>query len=100
MSITPTAAQLVVNLCGLFSSDHDGERASAAAKADAILRKHGLTWADVIRPEPTADAIRTEPPVEAKIRLCIERYAIFNEWNAAGSPPPPRSRKNTDRNRY
>ena len=71
MSITTTAAQLVVKLCGLFSSSHDGERASAAAKADAIIREHGMTWADMIRPAPAH---------EVMIRVCMDHEDIFTEW--------------------
>ena len=71
VSITTTAASLVVKLCGLFSSSHDGERASAAAKADAIIREHGMTWADVIRPEP---------PTEAKIRFLLETDDTLTGW--------------------
>jgi hypothetical protein len=32
----------------LLSSDHAGERASAAMAASALIRKHNLTWWDVI----------------------------------------------------
>jgi hypothetical protein len=71
MSITSTSAALVVKLCGLFSSEHAGERASAAAKADAIIRQHGLTWPDVIRPAPAH---------EVKLRICVESDAPFNDW--------------------
>ena len=71
MSITSTATNIVIKLCGLFSSAHDGERASAAAKADAIIREHGCTWADVIRPAPAH---------EAMIRICIENDAAFTDW--------------------
>lgn len=34
-------------ICGLLGSDHDGERAAAAAKATALLREAGKTWADI-----------------------------------------------------
>ncbi len=69
--ITTTAATLVVKLCGLFSSSHDGERASAAAKADAIIRQHGLAWSDVIRPAPSH---------EAMIRICIDNNDTLTDW--------------------
>ena len=71
MSITSTTAQLVVKLCGMFGSDQIGERATAAAKADAILREHKLTWQDVIRPAPSH---------ETMIRVCIENDAAFSDW--------------------
>ena len=35
-------------LCGLFSSDHAGERANAAALGDQFLRARGLRWPDII----------------------------------------------------
>jgi hypothetical protein len=35
-------------ICSLFSSNHTGERAAAAFKADQIVRAAGLTWPDVI----------------------------------------------------
>ncbi len=37
-----------VGICGRLGSDHDGERASAAAMATRELRAAGLTWADVL----------------------------------------------------
>jgi hypothetical protein len=35
-------------LCGLFSSDFEGERANAAGLADRFLRDRGWRWPDVI----------------------------------------------------
>ena len=46
--LDPTLAERLAKLCGMFGSDHAGERAAAAAKADALLRSHGLTWFDVL----------------------------------------------------
>jgi hypothetical protein len=40
--------EMLAKLCGLFSSHHDGERATAALKADQLVRAHGCTWFDVI----------------------------------------------------
>jgi hypothetical protein len=45
-------ADRLAKLCGLLGSDHIGERAAAAAKADALVRNAGLTWRDVITPSP------------------------------------------------
>ena len=47
--LEPRVADRLAKLCGMFVSDHDGERAAAAAMADALVREHGLTWRDVIR---------------------------------------------------
>jgi hypothetical protein len=40
----------LVKLCGMFGSDHAGERANAAAAADKLIREAGLRWPDVIFP--------------------------------------------------
>jgi hypothetical protein len=37
-----------IGICGRLGSDHDGERASAAAMATRELRAANLTWADVL----------------------------------------------------
>ena len=55
----------------LFGSNHDGERAAAAAKADAIVRQHGLTWGDVFHPAPSH---------EAMFRLCIDSNDTLTDW--------------------
>jgi hypothetical protein len=53
----------LVRLLGMLGSDHIGERATAALKADQFVRDHGLTWADVIGAElqisgnPTSELI-------------------------------------------
>jgi hypothetical protein len=45
----PIPRDRLQKLCGLFGSQHDGERAAAAALADKLVRAAGLTWGDVIR---------------------------------------------------
>ena len=46
--IPPETRERLAKLCGMFGSDHDGERAAAALKADQIVRQNGFTWHDVI----------------------------------------------------
>jgi hypothetical protein len=48
-SLTARELELLVKLCGLFSSHFPDEVAAAAARADKILRERGLTWNDVLR---------------------------------------------------
>ncbi len=49
----PESVNQLIKVLGMLGSEHDGERASAAAIADRIVRKLGLTWTDIIsRPEP------------------------------------------------
>jgi hypothetical protein len=47
--LDPKVVDRLAKLCGMFGSHHDGERAAAAAMADELVRKAGLTWYDVIR---------------------------------------------------
>jgi hypothetical protein len=42
-------ADRLTKLCGMLGSTHDGERGSAALKADQLPRQNGLRWPDVIR---------------------------------------------------
>jgi hypothetical protein len=46
----------LVRLLGMLGSDHIGERAAAALKADEFVRDHGLSWADVIGADITTTA--------------------------------------------
>ncbi len=48
--LDPNTADRLAKLCGMFGSDHDGERASAAAMADRLIRARGLTWPELIAP--------------------------------------------------
>jgi hypothetical protein len=52
--INPQFHDRLTKLCGLFSSEHIGERAEAARQADALLRRHGLRWPDIIAMPPAA----------------------------------------------
>jgi hypothetical protein len=38
----------LIKLAGMMTSPFDNERAVAAAKAADLLKRHGLTWADVL----------------------------------------------------
>jgi hypothetical protein len=73
--LDPQAADRLSKICGLFSSAHDGERASAAAKADAMVRAAGLTWAQVINvPPPSSDWQRMA-------LYCYERRGQLSSWD-------------------
>jgi hypothetical protein len=48
--LDPRSAERLVKLLGMLGSNHDGERAAAAFKANELVREHGLVWSDVIRP--------------------------------------------------
>jgi hypothetical protein len=46
----PETLDRLVKLLGMLGSAHDGEIAAAGRKAHALVRKHGLTWTDIIVP--------------------------------------------------
>jgi hypothetical protein len=48
MKLDPRNLERLVKLLGMLRSDHGGERAAAALKANALVREHGLVWSDVI----------------------------------------------------
>ena len=66
----------LARICGLFGSDHDGERASAAAMADKIVRARGLTWSDVL----TSVQPRTPNTIRDKIRLAQSHMDLLSLW--------------------
>jgi hypothetical protein len=49
--LNPKTAQHLARICGMFGSDHDGERAAAARLADQHIKRLGLSWRQVIRVE-------------------------------------------------
>jgi hypothetical protein len=65
-------------LCGLFSSDHDGERANAAGLADRFLRDRGWRWTDVL----TAPSLSPpDPPAwQSTVAACRARPDRLSAW--------------------
>jgi hypothetical protein len=69
--LDPAALDKLAKVCGLFSSAHEGERASAAALADKMVRASGLTWADLIAPRF---------PVEQQIGVALAGRDALSRW--------------------
>ncbi|MET4698375.1 hypothetical protein ABIE65_001392 [Constrictibacter sp. MBR-5] len=79
--LAPADRQRLAKICGLLGSDHDGERASAARAATAILLAAGLTWEQLIlavAPEPAAEPQR-DPTDDALAYL--RDAVIVDEWS-------------------
>jgi len=70
-----TAGKLA-RICGMFGSDHDGERAAAAAMADKLLRQRGLSWQQIIIP-PSPMAPLT---IEQMISAALSRPDLLTVW--------------------
>jgi hypothetical protein len=84
-------AEKLARVCGLFSSAHDGERSSAAAIADRMVREAGLSWPQII--------LRTKQP-ESLPELCawiLAHAEALSFWERAfvstlRTPLTPRQR--------
>jgi hypothetical protein len=71
----------LVKLCGMFGSDHAGERANAAAAADKLIREAGLRWPDVIPPAlpppPQRPNVGTVP---AAVAFVLDHADALTPW--------------------
>jgi hypothetical protein len=78
MPLAASDLDKLTKLCGLFSSDFEGERANAAALADRLLRSHGLRWVDVL------SASRLPPPDppawQSTVAACRARPDRLSAW--------------------
>jgi hypothetical protein len=80
--LDPRTADRLAKFCGMFGSAHDGERAAAAAKADALVRSLGLTWRDVVVPPIAADLPRSEETDWQRMaRFCHARQGQLSPRN-------------------
>src|SRR3954470_24431437 len=76
--------QRLARVCGLLSSDHDGEALAAARQAEKIRKKVGLTWEELLVPSPRPRS--GEPPPEnltdwrSACHFCLERYWLLTRW--------------------
>ena len=71
-------ADRLAKLLGMLGSDQAGERAAAAAKADQLIRQHGLQWADVVAP---ATASTSDTSVESIIDFALAHgRSLLTDW--------------------
>jgi hypothetical protein len=77
--LAPHIADRLAKLCGLFGSHHDGERASAARKADELVRELGLTWRDIVMPVSPPVATMPPPVWQRMASFCFAHRARLNE---------------------
>ena len=75
----------LTKLCGMFGSNHAGERANAAAAADRLVRQAGLTWHDIVQPALPPPA--SNPDIEGAddaIKFCARHCNVYSspltEW--------------------
>jgi hypothetical protein len=78
MSLDPMQAARLIKLCGMFSSDHAGERDTAARLADQLLRQNKLTWSDVIG---NGRHSWREPQTKWDTVCIVAKYrSVLTEW--------------------
>jgi hypothetical protein len=78
MSLDPMQAARLIKLCGMFSSDHAGERDTAARLADQLVRQNKLTWSDVIG---NGRYTWREPQTTWDVVCIVAKYrSVLTEW--------------------
>jgi hypothetical protein len=75
--LDPTSADRLAKLCGMFGSDHDGERASAAALADKLVRSLGLTWFEVV--SGCKPSLLSREPRSETVAAMVECIFLYGE---------------------
>jgi hypothetical protein len=75
--LAPDALDRLIKLLGMLGSAHDGERAAAGLKAHEFIRRHGLTWSDII--------VTTPPKIgwREKVRACETYRHLLNDKERA-----------------
>jgi hypothetical protein len=85
-ALAPPDLGRLAKICGLFSSDHVGERAAAAARADRIVRDAGLTWSEILKadnPRETASeppSRRRDNPMSPSEILACRNSSRLTDW--------------------
>ena len=79
-------------VCEMMTSPHDGERLSATARANDMLKAAGMTWTEALKP------VSPVPRAEARQQRAsnpYEQYGATNEWmnKAREAMRRPQSRK-------
>jgi hypothetical protein len=96
--LKPIEADKLARICGMFGSEHEGERASAAWLADRLVRGAGVSWFDVL----AGANVRSAP--ESLSDLCRQLLAysdFLTVWEASflqslRAPITPRQRDKLD----
>jgi len=77
----------LAKLLGMLGSTFDGEVVTAARQAEALRRKFGLTWGEILAPNipviaPVARRrpIRRPASIEDRIEICIENIDLLTPW--------------------
>ena len=74
--------ELLEKLLAMIGSSHDGEALAAARKADALVKRAGLTWREVLagrnEPRPQAEAPPAQP-ARSRSRTTRNRFTLSDQ---------------------
>jgi hypothetical protein len=82
LALPPPAAQKLSKVCALLASDQPGEVVAAAAAGTRLLRSHGLSWADLLRPCPAhRPEVRQSGDHQSRaLRVLARGAGRLSEW--------------------
>jgi len=87
----PQTANRLAKICGMFGSDHEGERASAALMADNLVKSLGLTWLDVFGAAEQAETLAH------KLAFLLDHRELLSDWELSFVRGVSRFKKPSDR---
>ncbi len=78
--LAPADRDRLAKICGLFGSDHAGERAAAALKAATLLRERNVSWPDLLLPRIGRSAYAPPNAWRADIDFCQRQTLSLTDW--------------------
>ena len=86
MPLDAAQTSRLVKLLGMTSSDYAGEALAAIRKANDLISRAGMTWADIItaEPEPRRAVVQWQEPRDTleAVRLCLALIdAPLSAWD-------------------
>ena len=89
----------LVKLLALLASDHLGECAAAGRAATQLLRRHGITWREVLTPtKPVREPLFTT--WRATCRELAERAGDLRAWERGFVADLPKFQRISTKQRY
>ncbi len=92
----------LAKILGMLGSDHDGERAAAALKADHFVKQAGLTWEAIVSPNRAPKPHR--PPEfgtwRKTCRECLARDKDLRQWERGFLRDLPKFQRISTKQRY
>ena len=86
--LSPDLAAKLVKILGMLGSDYDGEIAAAGRRANAMVKRAGLTWDEVIsssapipqQPRRPPRRWRTPGTPSDTAALCMQWSEVLTDW--------------------